>query len=42
MTQTQDPTTTPAPIDQAKLEAFLGKVVDEVGAAYNTVLDRDR
>ncbi|MDD7965646.1 class I SAM-dependent methyltransferase [Actinomycetospora lemnae] len=41
MTQTREPRTTPAPpaaIDQAKLEAFLGKVVDEVGAAYNTVL----
>lgn len=39
MTQAQDPMTTPsAPIDQAKLAAFLGQVVDEVGAAYNAVL----
>ena len=41
MTQTPERTTPPTPpgaIDQGKLEAFLGKVVDEVGAAYNTVL----
>jgi hypothetical protein len=25
-------------IDQARLEAFGGRVVEEVGAAYNTVL----
>jgi SAM-dependent methyltransferase len=41
MTQTPERTTPPTPpaaIDQGKLEAFLGKVVNEVGAAYNTVL----
>ena len=41
MTQTPErttPATPPEAIDQGKLEAFLGKVVDEVGAAYNTVL----
>ena len=42
MTRTQEPTPTPSPsaaaIDEGKLEAFLGQVVQEVGAAYNTVL----
>ena len=41
MTQTPERTTPPTPpaaIDEGKLEAFLGQVVHEVGAAYNTVL----
>lgn len=29
-------------IDQTALEAFLGKVIDETGAAYNTGAGRNR
>ena len=42
MTRTHEPAPRPSPsaaaTDEGKLEAFLGLVVQEVGAAYNTVL----